>query len=558
MCYMLVPWNRKHLANANKFGHICSINGLLGWRQPALVTPQQLLQQDDENESGMKVAVSKLSVGTVGSNERIIVALLCILAAAHTFIFSAAFPFFNNVDEQTHFDLVTRYSNGDIPRILDPPHEEAMPYLAIFNTPEFLWAPDSYPDGKIPPPPWTLSEEAVGLHVLAVEKAWRKIPNHEASQPPLYYSLAGMWWRLAKAGGFHDGFLLYGLRFLNVFFVVLLVWLGYLAARMVFPEHPFMRLGVPALLAFIPQTAFYSVNNDVLLPVCFGAAFVCLLKFSRAETPGMLLGAVTGLTLAATYLTKISGLPLLFVSAAVVAFKIIQLCGTGKWRAAFPSLLLMAICSALPIGLWLAWTKHNFGDFTGTAEKIQILGWTRRPFVERWHHPIFSPRGFGTFISGLLATFWRGEFVWHGKPLASTAVDLLYVLSSALFVGIASLSLLPGLAVASKSQRHALWIAAACVAAAISFVGFLSIIYDFHNSYYPSREHPYFTSGRLMLGALIPFLLLYLYGVDRALNRVKQKWVRPFLLALFILFMLGSEIAIDWPIFPNSYNWFHM
>ena len=50
-CDLLVTWNCKHLANANKFGHIHRINGLLGLRTPALVTPQQLLEQDDENET---------------------------------------------------------------------------------------------------------------------------------------------------------------------------------------------------------------------------------------------------------------------------------------------------------------------------------------------------------------------------------------------------------------------------------------------------------------------------------------------------------------------------
>jgi hypothetical protein len=44
-CDRLVTWNCKHLANANKFGHIQRVNGLLGLRTPALVTPQQLLEQ---------------------------------------------------------------------------------------------------------------------------------------------------------------------------------------------------------------------------------------------------------------------------------------------------------------------------------------------------------------------------------------------------------------------------------------------------------------------------------------------------------------------------------
>ena len=38
--------------------------------------------------------------------ERLIIAGLCLAAAIRVFAFSAAFPFFNNVDEQAHFDMV--------------------------------------------------------------------------------------------------------------------------------------------------------------------------------------------------------------------------------------------------------------------------------------------------------------------------------------------------------------------------------------------------------------------------------------------------------------------
>ena len=503
---------------------------------------------------------SNSATATAKPGERKIIFLLCCLAAIHTAIFSAAFPFFNNVDEQFHFDLVTRYAHGEIPRTMDPPHAEAIPYLALFNTPEFLWPPEAFPDGKIPPPPWTLETDALKPRVLPVERAWQHTPNYEAAQPPLYYSVAGAWWRLAGAAGLHDGFLLYWLRFLNAGFVALLVWLGYVAARLVFPEKEFMRLGVPALLAFLPQTAFYSIDNDILSPLCFGAAFIGLIKFWRAETPTILLGAATGLALAATYLTKISNLPLLVISAALTTIRLIQLVRTGQWRASWPSWFALALCALLPVALWMAWTRHNFGDFTGTAMKIGIpsLGWTYKPMATWWPHPIFTLHGFWTFISKLLASFWRGEFVWYLVPLASPLTDLFYVISTLVLVGMAWIALLRKSASTSREQRQALWFALACFASAIAFMGFLSIIYDFHDCLYPSREQPYFVSGRLLLGALIPFLLLFLYGLDQALVPIRNKWLRPLLLTGLILFMLIGEITVDRPVFSSAYNWFHM
>ena len=50
-CDFLVTWNCRHLANANKFGHIRRVNTMLGLFVPALVTPLELFGGSDETES---------------------------------------------------------------------------------------------------------------------------------------------------------------------------------------------------------------------------------------------------------------------------------------------------------------------------------------------------------------------------------------------------------------------------------------------------------------------------------------------------------------------------
>ncbi len=49
-CDFLVTWNCQHLANANKFGHLRQVNGILGISVPALVTPLELLGRGTGNE----------------------------------------------------------------------------------------------------------------------------------------------------------------------------------------------------------------------------------------------------------------------------------------------------------------------------------------------------------------------------------------------------------------------------------------------------------------------------------------------------------------------------
>ena len=49
-CEFLVTWNCRHLANANKFGHIRRVNTLLGLLTPALVTPLELLGDTNDED----------------------------------------------------------------------------------------------------------------------------------------------------------------------------------------------------------------------------------------------------------------------------------------------------------------------------------------------------------------------------------------------------------------------------------------------------------------------------------------------------------------------------
>src|SRR6266478_4914443 len=93
------------------------------------------------------------------------------------------------------------------------------------------------------------------------------------------------------------GWILYWVRFLNVFVAAGLVWVGFIAAKLIFPDRQFTRLCVPLLLAVWPQSVFYSVQSDVLSPLCFGIAFICLLKFLQAEPPTLPLAIWTGLAL---------------------------------------------------------------------------------------------------------------------------------------------------------------------------------------------------------------------------------------------------------------------
>jgi hypothetical protein len=504
----------------------------------------------------MNPASSPRPASLVLRHERKIVGLLCLAAAARVFIFSAAFPFFSNVDEHLHFDLVMRYSHGQPPRGYDLLTKESLATIALYASPEFLLPPAYFPEGKIPTPLWKQSGAEAGPVLRATEDIWKKEINFESSQPPLYYAIAALWLRTGQQIGLTGARLLYWIRFLNIPLSAALIWLGFVTSRTLFPDRPSLRLGVPMLLAFIPQDIFYLIQNDALSPICFGAVFICLTRWLRGDSASIWLGALTGLSIAAAYLTKLTNLPMLSV-AFIGVITLGHRFRPEPLRRQIATLGTMFLCAAVPIGLWMIWSKHVFGDITGSATKIALLGWGRKPLPEWWHHPIFSLTGFWGFLSEVIAGFWRGEISWAHEILHSQTADLFFVDSSLLFV-IAALAGARRDTGLQSFQSQALHCAALMLFVSVGFLVLLTVQFDFGNSPNPSPAFPYLASGRLLSGALIPFAVLYVYGLERLLRRLHGERLLLLVLAIMLALVTTSEVIVNRVAFSSEHNWFHL
>jgi len=296
------------------------------------------------------------------------------------------------------------------------------------------------------------------------------------------------------------------------------------------------------------------MNNDVLSPVCGGALFFCVFQWLRAERPTILLGALTGLTIGATLLTKLSNLPLIAVALVVIILRVLSN-RPRAGSATVTALAALVICAAVPTGSWMLWAKSQFGDVTGSTAKIAFLDWTRKPLAEWWQHPIFTPRGFWIFWSDLMANFWRGEVKWHGQILRWLPADGFYAVSSFVLLVAAVIGLRKNTGL-STFQRQAICVSVFSFTAAVAFLALLSIQFDFGDCVNPSRAHPYFTSGRLLSGALIPFALFYVYGLT-ALFRRTNSAVPLMVLTMIIVSVATSEIISCSSVFASEHNWFH-
>ena len=274
---------------------------------------------------------------------RWIVSGLCAAAAIRVFVFAAAFPFFNNVDEQAHVDLVVKYSHAKPPRGIEPFAPEAALYFAVYSSPEYFVKPEQY-GGQYPPPNWLVSPEDRQKILDDEIPFWESRLNHESGEPPLYYALAGGWMNLGRVFGLRGLSLLYWVRFLNIGFAAALVWTGFTATRSTLPNNQFLQIGVATLLAVWPQSAFYSVQGDALSPLCFGIAFLGLSKIFQRDRSGIAVPIWTGLAIAATCLVKTSNLPLPLIATIAIALRISLSARKGTPALITLGLFLLSVC----------------------------------------------------------------------------------------------------------------------------------------------------------------------------------------------------------------------
>ena len=109
-----------------------------------------------------------------------------------TFLFfSAAFPFFNNVDEPAHFHLVLDYAHCHVPRGLENTSPGNLRFTWHFSALAPFLAPPPAPCRRRP---WTEPVDKMKQDLaFNATVGWQTQKNYEDSEPPLYYALAVLW-----------------------------------------------------------------------------------------------------------------------------------------------------------------------------------------------------------------------------------------------------------------------------------------------------------------------------------------------------------------------------
>lgn len=471
--------------------------------------------------------------------------VLCIIALVRIFTFSAAFPFFNNVDEQAHFDMVVKYARGYLPSNQSNNFDrESAEIIAGFGTTEYF-----HREPVLFRAPYSTAK--VNNYLM--------LDNHEAFSPPLYYTIAGAWYNLGKVIGFRGGNLLYWIRFMNLPSYALFLWVAYLFCRYTEPDNLNLRMGIMLLLSFFPQDVFYSINGDVLSPLLFTSALFLLTKI-YLNNRSCWLYPLAGLMIAGTVLVKLSNLPVLLIFSIILLMLVKKYNSTGQLVNSAPYLLAIIAAVIVPLIIWIGFNLNSSGDFTGASHKIEFFGWTVKPLTEWENHPIFTFKGIVYFFSELARTFWRGEFIWHLERVASKSADILYVVTTVIFGTAGIAGIFSERENMSSDHKYFNCLNICILASYILFLIILSIRYDFGGCPYPSRDLPYFASGRLILAALVPFLMIYIKGIEFIAAKISKSIDPIIVIILIVLFSSFLEITnyVERGVFASPYNFFHL
>jgi hypothetical protein len=388
---------------------------------------------------------------------------------------------------------------------------------------------------------------------LATELVARS--SHEAHSPPLYYALAAAWYKLGQFAGLSPPRAAYWVRFFNIPLCIALIVATFGFCRAYFPW--WIALTAPMLVAFFPSNMFFCIGSDVLSPLAVLLALWALLRWH--DEPANTLRSITaGLAVAAAILVKLTNVAVLVACGVVVIFRILGDRRKSKeHRCDLRQPLLVLVSAGAPLAAWMLRNRIVLGDWTGNADKVRTLGWHVKPWGQLLDHPFFSFAGQQLFWRENIKSYFRGDLFWNGVIAMDYLPCTVFYCFSVLvaLIGTAAILIRHRRGADTSIYRVAMLSALMIVVSALLPV-WLSLRFDFGDCVYPSRSYPYFTSGRLISGTLVPVLALFAYGVAVVTRR--RKLATAAVIGVSVVMMVLPQIAFFAQVVRSPYNWFHI
>ena len=361
------------------------------------------------------------------------------------------------------------------------------------------------------------------------------LARQEASQPPLYYTLAAgltFWVDTSDFPGIvwenpHYGYNIPGVvndnknlfihtalenfpyrgavlavhlaRWLSVLMGALAVLFTYLLTLEIFPDREFLAEGAAALVAFNPQFLFVSsaVSNDSTIVAMSALSLWMTIRLFLVHPRARDVVAL-GVAVALASLAKVSGLGLVLIAGLVLAYVL------RRERAGLVRYLLLFGAVVLLVAGW--WYLRNwvlYGELTGTEMMVRIFGARTN---------LLTGPQLLTQLNEVWETFWVG-FGWGNIRAPAWVYDALEIL--VLLSGI-------GLVIAfirRRSRLHPTFVKALpfFVLAAWIVLAFAELVHWMEITQAPH--------GRLFFPVLPAAAPLAVFGLTQWVPKRVEKWV---------------------------------
>ena len=238
--------------------------------------------------------------------------------------------------------------------------------------------------------------------------------RYESWQPPLYYLMAAVVYRLAPAQG-----QLLALRLLSVVVGALTIYVAYRAVAALAPGRTWLALGTAAFVAAVPMhvATTAAVSNDTLAELWVDLVLWQLFALLHAPTQRLRPWVWLGVTLGLAGLTKLSTAIVAPLALAALLWLARRRAAPGqRWRYGLARLALLCLPAALFLAPWLARNVAVYGpgdplasqrhaqvagEQLHTATRIAQVGWARVATE---------------FMLISFNSFW-GQFGWMGVPI---------------------------------------------------------------------------------------------------------------------------------------------
>ncbi|MBC7233958.1 MAG: glycosyltransferase family 39 protein [Chloroflexi bacterium] len=258
--------------------------------------------------------------------------------------------------------------------------------------------------------------------------------RYEFHQPPLYYALAALLYRLTAGLPFATQF--FALRLLSVAFGAGILLATYCLVQAIFPHSQFLPLAATAFVAVIPMHVAMTaaINNDALAELLALLIFYLSIRtLQRGPTlpHALLTGALFGLVL----LTKTT-VYLLALGAIVTSalWHVKPLPGSPRFLSKGRYLLYAFALALLIAAPWFVRNAVVYGNW-------DILGWQRHDSIVAGQLRTadllaeIGPLAFAQrFIRTTFNSFWA-QFGWMGVPVDSRIYHALALCTALLGIG---------------------------------------------------------------------------------------------------------------------------